>query len=848
MYAFLSRFSERFKWWVALFWMALAVILFVVAPKLADVGVTDQSQFLPQDTESSTASALIETKFASADHVAASSGLLVIYNADGLSAADMQQARQLHDWLLSSTAPSNITSVVSIYESDALAATLISSDGTTMLMTLDFAQGAIDQAVKEAIVQIRSYISTNFADSEIYFTGDAGLMNDLFTSVQQTVDRTTLVTIILVTVLLLIVYRSPVAILLPLITIVCSYLVAIGLLGFMAQAGMQVPTLAEAYLVVIVFGVGTDYCLFMVSRFREELAHSDHAKAQHAALCHIGPVLAASALTVIVVFLSLGISRFGMNKTTGYAMALGVAVTLIAGLTLTPALVSIFGRKVFWPVRNLQTHTGGRFSWHTIGKWVVARPVLTAVPILLVLLLPYFALPKLSLSAGVVGQMPQGVDSVSGFNIFKERFPSGEFSPLYLMVQMPNGQTYDYTSHGMEISSLANDLAQVDGVYRIDYYNAPSAGLNELSAQLQTVVLQLSQGNLPNTLDVLLTTIGGTMQALPLQYPAVLQSQNFTNAVGALQQIQVALPQLQSGSNIEQAMSQLQVALTLLISGLNGLSAEFNLALDTVFSAALKATYFSVDGTVSRVNIILKDDPYASAATDTVNLLRNTAQISLVSLPQLSSASAVLYLGGEPATRADMLSINNSDFVRVAILAIIGILVVIVLLLRSLLAPLYMILTVLLNYGTTIGIVAWLFIGLMHKESVVYMIPLFVFVILVALGADYNIFLMSRIREETHKMPIKDAVATAVGGTGGVITACGIILAGTFATLMTSSMPVVFEIGAAIGLGILIDTFLVRALLVPAIATILGRYGWWPSRLFAASSSAAVDKPRNKTT
>ena len=151
---------------------------------------------------------------------------------------------------------------------------------------------------------------------------------------------------------------------------------------------------------------------------------------------------------------------------------------------------------------------------------------------------------------------------------------------------------------------------------------------------------------------------------------------------------------------------------------------------------------------------------------------------------------------------------------------------------RSILAPLYMVATVLLNYGTTLGITTWLFIDVMKQGSLIYMIPLFIFVILVALGADYNIFLVSRIREEAHQRPMKEAVSHAVANTGGVITACGIILAGTFATLITSPLQVVVQIGAAIAIGVLMDTFVVRALLVPALATLAGRWSWWPSGLF----------------
>ena len=842
MYAFLARFSNRFKWGVVLCWVALAVTLFLAAPKLSEVGVTDQSQFLPQDTESATATAILKEKFDIASQTAPASGLIVFYNADGLSDTDMLHAQQLHGWLVSDTAPSVINSVVSIYESDALRSTLISADGTTMLMSMSFSAGAMDALSKAAITQIRTYISDNFPASEIYFSGDAGLLNDLFGSVQDTIARTTLVTIILVTILLLIVYRSPVAVLLPLITIGCSYLVSMGILGYMARAGMMVSTLAEAYLVVIIFGVGTDYCLFLVSRFREELLNNERNQAQELSLRHIGPVIAASALTVVVAFLALGISRFGMNQTTGYAMALGVGLTLVAGLTLTPALISIFDKYVFWPSKKRAVTSDGRLGWHSIDKWVSAHPVFVAVPIIALLTVPYLAIPQMTLSAGIANQMPKSAESIVGFNIFTSHFPGGEFSPLYLMLELPSGKVFDQVN--MEpLADIAAALAVVPGVAGVDYYAAPANGLNLLASQLAAINTRIAQSGLPDaSAQAIFQSLGDILQALPLQYPGIVQSQNFMQIAGAFQQIQNALANLQAGSPAGMPLSQIKTALPIVIDSLVGLSGEFNLEGNGPFTATLVSTYFSTDRTVSRLNVILEGDPYASSATATVALLREAAQDS-IKASVINPAKS--FLGGEAATRADILDINDSDFGKVTVLTVIGVLAVIVLLMRSLLAPLYMVLTVLLNYGCTLGIATWLFLDVMKNDSIIYMIPLFVFVILVALGADYNIFLMSRIREEAHKVPIKKAVENAVGGTGGVITACGIILAGTFATLLTSSLGVVFQIGAAISIGIIIDTFLVRALLVPALATMLGRWGWWPSSLFFELSNKDKVKAKN---
>ena len=174
---------------------------------------------------------------------------------------------------------------------------------------------------------------------------------------------------------------------------------------------------------------------------------------------------------------------------------------------------------------------------------------------------------------------------------------------------------------------------------------------------------------------------------------------------------------------------------------------------------------------------------------------------------------------------------NDGDFGRVVGFAIAGILIIFIILLRSIVAPIYMILTVLLNYGATLGIASLFFTGVLKQEGMYYMLTIFIFIFLVALGADYNIFLVSRIREESGKRPVKEAIAHAVGHTGGVITSCGIILAGTFATLVTSPLQMVMQIGAAIAFGVIIDTFIVRALLVPAIAAILGKISWWPARL-----------------
>jgi len=829
MFSTLSKFTTKYRIPITVVWVAAAVILFLFAPKLSEVGVTDESQFLPQDTQSSTASKLLKEKFVSTTTTLTSSGIIIIYNANGLNASDMQEAQNIHDWLASSSAPQEIKSITSIYENEVLSSTLISTDQTTMMMIVDFSVGSLSDAAKSAIGQIRDYIQQNHPNENIYFTGEVGLFQDMFSSVQQTIDRTTLVTVILVAVLLLIIYRSPIAIFLPLLAIGCSFAVSVGIVGFMGEAGAKFSTLSEAYLVVIIFGVGTDYCLFIVSRFREELRQKERNEAQSYAIKHIAPVIAASALTVIVAFLSLGISNFGMNQTTGYALALGVTVTLLAGLTLVPALMSLFGKYLFWPAKISGTRKESRFGWGNIGNWVSQHPVMVMVPILVILVLPYVALPHLTRSADIINQLPQSAESVEGYKIMADHFAVGELSPSYVLIESKQGNITNADSL-QAIENISQSLKNVQGVSRVAYYSEPSTQLAGLAMQLRSIGDALGQGT---GLDQLasLQTSGQLLQGLALKYPGILQSQNFLQAGQNLTQITTITTQMASAkpTDIPMLLAQLQSTIYTISDNLNGLVSEFKLESDTPFSAYLLNTYFSSDRTIARINVVLSGDPYSPETLDTVAGIRDAVEQNVESSTLAGSSH---YVGGESAISADIMLTNDADFGRVVGLSIAGILIVIAILLRSILAPLYMVATVLLNYGTTLGIATWLFLDVMKQNSIVYMIPLFIFVILVALGADYNIFLVSRIREEAQNKPIKDAVRQAVANTGGVITACGIILAGTFATLITSPLEIVFQIGLAISIGILIDTFLVRALLVPALATVAGRWSWWPSSLF----------------
>ena len=193
-------------------------------------------------------------------------------------------------------------------------------------------------------------------------------------------------------------------------------------------------------------------------------------------------------------------------------------------------------------------------------------------------------------------------------------------------------------------------------------------------------------------------------------------------------------------------------------------------------------------------------------------------------------------LGGEAPALYDISSISNSDLKRIIPFAIIAIGILLALVLRSLVAPLYLIVSVGISYLAALGLSVLIFVKIGNSGGLVFFMPFLMFIFLLALGEDYNILMMTRIREEARRLPLREAVTRALSATGSTITSAGLVLAGTFIVLTVvagsgSGGEQIRDIGLGLALGILMDTFLVRTLLVPSTVVLLGRWNWWPSRM-----------------
>lgn len=955
-----------------LLWIALALVLGFTAPSVSSVASSDQTSFLPETANSLAARKLQAEKFAAS--ASAGSGILILVREGGLTAADRGFAETIHNWLLSPQGPAVVQDVVSVFSHPEREDTLISPDGAAMLLTVNFTVAAFQPVIDEASVAIRERVRQGGPDGlDVHFTGEAGLSTDLVEAVVESTDRTTIVTVVLVIGLLFFIYRAPLAVLIPLITITLAYLVSRGVLGYLAQAGWQISSLLDSYMVVLVFGAGTDYSLFFISRFREELARHSAFQAAVRSVQRIGAVIAASAITTMVGLSALGLARFGIVQTMGPGLALAVGITLLAGLTLTPALLSLFGNYLFWPRKTSVENTEPSTFWVKLSNLVARRPFIPVVLITALLALPFIGLTQYRENLAVIASLPKTTDSRQGFDAIARHFPQGEYAPTTVLIEFQERSDLSSTPYLRAIGTLQERIRNLDYVDQTRSIVDPTGGgeaaaIFSVPAQLDQIVASLrapqdsddaSPAQQIDQAVALAEMLSAYVAELAVAFPDAAEAGAFARSHEALTNLSTATanlraqahpsrqlrqlaaqlrqpPQGESGADpaagfaaigayltelaaalpdtaaepsfvaanrllaaIQQAtqnqpaanslndqqraaqLLQLQTLSGELAAQLELLGASFTNQPDAVFfpsgarageqagdamaaalddvaeaitalrdtfadyphpyfipkslphvgdaASAVMPVFYAEDATTLRFFVILKGDPLSPSAIGSMGELRQTLEENLDG----PLASARVFVGGATAELSDIKRVVRQDLQTVGIVTVVGIFSVLALLLRSLVAPLYLVGTVVFSYGSSLGLSTLFFQGLLGHEGVYYLLPLTVMVMLIALGADYNVFLVHRIREESANLPLRDGVRVASARTGAIITAAGVILAGTFAALTASPLQMLFQMGAAVALGILIDALVVRSLLVPGIVTLVGKANWWPASVRA---------------
>lgn len=860
MFARLGRLAARFRWLLVAGWVAVAALITLVAPNIDTVAVNDQRAFLPSSAPSLDAVATVKRYFP--DRVAPSSSVLVV-DAGAGNRADAGPAKRFiadtTDWLKGPNRPEGVGQVLSPADADEqTASALISADGRVGLIVVRFTKAGTEDLTRRALSAISEHLHAAPAGVSTAVTGDAAIISAYDETIRQSMASTTWITIVLVIGILLLIYRSPVSPFVPLLTISLAYLISRGVVALLADSVMTVSGYTNIYLVVVLFGAGTDYCLFLISRFREEMAdiHETH-EAVERTVRSVGETIASSAGTVVVGLSTMALAELGLFNTTGPSVAIGVVIALLAGLTFTPALLSILGDHAFWP-RKARHMGEGRF-WHAWADRVTARPLVPLVGTLVVLLPLAVYGQGQARDFDLLQDLPASSDARRGFDMLATHLGPGAMQPLTLVVTDPKRfDTADGLARMERIQTRVQSVEEVDSI-RSFTQSLQEGGTLSVERQLSDQIADVREGK--KLLEVALQAKGGTnpadthtvqqaaagfldlfsyLQQLGREYPGAQADPGYQQALTALTDLAQATGMtpgstptagVTAGALTPESLAALPAGLEQLAGGLERLRQSFvgrpdALMLPQTYLASneglrsLKSAYLSSDGSAARLQVTLKHGPYAPEALRAVAELRSAVE-------QDGGTGVV---EGSSAIVADLRASSNRDMVRVVLWVLVGVFVVLVLLLRALVAPLYLILTILLSYGATLGIVRVVFQNILGTSGVTWWVPIFMFVMLVALGMDYNIFLMGRVKEEVAKSGNREGVRAAVARTGGIITSAGIIMAGTFGAMMSAGILGLVQVGFAVAVGILLDTFVVRTALVPAIAVLLGRWSWWPRK------------------
>ena len=710
--------SKKGRILTLVFWVLLVTVLSLAWPQINSIE-SESGKNLPSTEMSEQAAAIIAEQF---PNEAGTPLLLVWHRENGLTTDDFGVIQKIYGELTDK--PLAHQTLIPPYDqmpTQAIAASA-SENSTTIVTPVFFEKGLATDVLQESLNALTKTMDEYNVQSKkdlasdalhVRYSGPVGIATDAVSLFSKADTKLLMATVFLVLVLLIIIYRSPLLAVIPLIVVGLAYGVISPTLGFFADQGwIAKDSQAVSIMTVLLFGAGTDYCLFLISKYREILFEvEDKSTAMKLAVRESGGAILMSALTVVIGLATLSLAHYGAFQRFAVPFSFGVLVMGIAALVVLPAILVLIGRVAFFPFvprtvdmaqrKGKKQNKPSHKTSHKIGHFVTHKPWIVIVVTLLLLGGLTVFVPRIQYTFDLLSSFPEDMPSREGFTLIEENFSPGELAPIQLVID----------TNGKDIN-LQQQLASIS---YIDSVSDVQIGEKNNHIQLYELTLNLN--------------------------------------------------------------------------------------------------------------------PYAKEALAHIPELK--AEVGkMLETEGIKEADQHLWIGGETASQynTQQITVRDETVIMPTMIALIALLLFIYL--RSLTATVYLLATVIISYFGALG-AGWLILHhVMGAEAISGAIPLYAFVFLVALGEDYNIFMISEIWKKRKTSDHLTAVEEGVVRTGSVITSAGLILAGTFAVLATLPIQVLVQFGVVTAIGVLLDTFIVRPLLVPAITTVLGKYAFWPGALF----------------
>lgn len=783
-------------------WIVITVVAIVALPNVNQLTREHSAINLPKSDQSQVASALQNDHWG--HHQNNTYQVVAVFNNGDwtMTKKDKQNVQKTIDHLEKHSGKYGIKAVTGPNDNAATRKQLISKDKTTEIAQLNVSK---DHGTLRYINrQLSSAAKTNGVKT--YITG-ADINDDFSGAVQEGIKKTETISVIFIFVVLLLVFRSPITPLISLLNVGIAFITSFSIVtNLVKHANFPFSNFTQVFMVIVLFGIGTDYNILMYNRFKENLGQGmDKWEAAREAQHNAGRTILYSGSSILIGFTSLVLAKFSVYQ-SAVEVAVGVAVLLVLLLTLNPFFMATLGKKMFWPDKKFTGESTSKL-WNKMAQSSVLHPIITLL-VVFAILLPVGLSYHNHLNYDDADEISNTVPSKKGLLVVEDHFSKGTAEPTTVYIKSKH--RLDNEQDLMLIDRVTNQLKKSNGVKTVASVTQPAGSkVDELyvNNQLKQITGQL-----------------GTAQSSISQLSSGMQSQ--ASAAAAQAAMSGASPaqlqaQQQSGMQMMQGVSRMSDGLTQggdYLTGLQNSTAakDFYIPNNQLHNREFQAAidnYLSADKKTAKITIVLDSNPSGTRATREIPQITNLVRYSLKGT---ALRHATVVVGGQSSKITDTKSVAGGDFMRTAAIMVIGIGLALILITRSLLQPVYILGTLVSAYMAALSLTHLMTRAFLGRPMLTWNTPFFSFITLLALGVDYSIFLVMRYRniDQTKYLPT-ERIVRAAKEIGTVVISAAIILSGTFAALIPSGIPTLIEVAMTVIRGLII-LVIVIPLVVPS--------------------------------
>ena len=861
----------KFKWPITALMLIAAVVSFIVSPNLTQLAAEKGDVQLPDNMPSEAAAQFLESHDQDVEMMS------IVLEFDENPAEHQEAIETYISELEGLDYADNVINPFTF--DDEMQESFINTDTGVIMIPMEYVGD-----LQEILANSEEVESLNNTAGDISVTSNEMIQKTLEEDAMNGVRTTEVFTIAIIVIVLLVMFRSVVTPFIPLIAVGIAYLLGQSFVGwFVEWFGFPISPQTQSFLIVILFGIGTDYVILLLNRFKEELEHHDKHQAVINTFKTAGKTVFISGISGAILFGVLFFANFEIYR-SAVGVAIGILALLLSLFTVLPTLMAVLGKYIFWPSK--QTSGSGESKiWTPLGMLSLKYPTRVIFSVLAVLaVLIYFHDDSVHYDS--LAELDDSYSAVHAVNVIGDSFDAGSTFPVEVIFN--NGEDL-VTEDGLSrLDSVAEAASKVEGVKEVQTLTRPLGdkmdeltvsyqlgeansglteiqdGLTEMSTSLSDINEQLSNSDTASgDLSVIETGVNDISDGIDGVSQYLTATGDTAGAAEQLQQLSAGADQLSSG--VSQANSQMQTmteeasaqmeelaaGLSEMSSGIDEInegltgvsdlmtSIEDNEAVDETginvpsevlenseFESAIEQYSFA-DGQAVKMNVVLDVDPYSNEAIEVLDEIEESVNNELSRLDRQDTDA---YFSGVTSMNRDLDTLTSDDYTNVVIMFIVTLFVILTVLFRSLVLPVVMIGSIFMTYFASMTISQWI-LSMFGIDQLNWAVPFFSLIIFVALGIDYSIFIIDRFKEEVRYRKIRDAIETSIRRMGTVVITAVIILTGTFAALYPSGIAILVQVTSIIIFALLFYAFIVLPLLVPALIVTLKRGNWWPLRM-----------------